>query len=935
MKYKIKHILLVLLVAFGPFALKAQTTEPSDTIKLNNGEKVNVLYGTQKYDRFVGNMNTVKGDDLKNYPSMMIMEALAGQLPGVFIRQNNGNPGEENFSTFIRGSVGGYITLVDGVERPLSPYDIEQIEEITVLKDPVSKALYGGRMSNGILMVTTKRGKNMKSEFRAGVQRGVKMPTVLPEYLNSYDFATYYNQASINDGLGAKYSQEELNGYQSGTMPLKYPDVDYYGQFLNKSMEITRVNAEYYGGNEKTNFYVHGGFQNEGKFEAYGDNPRKMQAFNLQGNLDSKFSEEITLHANFAGYMANKQYPGTYTHSLNDDDSRKIGTFSMGTLSSRYPNAYPIWVRGDSIGGTSSYKDNPYGAQAQSGYIRENHLRMQADLGFDVKLDNLIKGLSLKPVYSFDIYHKQNLEKLHTIGIYNIASFDEAGNPLTWNTIQAEKKATSQSLGDDDYGNRWAFTNTLSYQTEIGKHQIDLDLVYYISKLVYAGNLIDYKRQNLGLRGNYTYAGKYTLEGVLNYSGSQSYTSDKRFKYFPALGASWLISKEDFMKDNSVIDYLKLNASWGIVGDGDIAPNLWRETWGASAGYLFNTSSTVATTVLNQVYSNELDWPKQREIDLSIEARLVKKVGMKFSYFDYLQYDWLSKKTNNYPGIIGSTNFLPQANFGKTGLKGIEAELSYTGNCGELKYRVGTHMTYSKSDNVLIDELPDPNYSTQGTPWDAIWGYQSAGFYTQADIDQIIAGTSTMALPSYMDPKALRAGNIIYKDLNGDKVIDKYDTQIIGNSSPRLMYGGDIKLSYKGFDLYAMLLGFGEYKRNLNNIFYQINSTRKYSTVVRDGLPNGNAHPLLTTGAGTNDFQGSDYWIVNGGYLKLQNVSLSYTLPKRFVQSAKMSDVKLFLYGTDLLTISKIKKSDPESLDAGLYDYPLFSTYAIGVSISF
>jgi hypothetical protein len=192
-----------------------------------------------------------------------------------------------------------------------------------------------------------------------------------------------------------------------------------------------------------------------------------------------------------------------------------------------------------------------------------------------------------------------------------------------------------------------------------------------------------------------------------------------------------------------------------------------------------------------------------------------------------------------------------------------------------------------------------------------------------------------MAQPSYMDPNALRVGNIMYKDQNGDKVIDKYDNVIIGNSSPRLMYSGDIRLSYKGFEVYALLLGYGEYKRNLNNNFYQIYSTRKYSTVVTDGLPNGNAHPLLTTGTSPNDFQTSDYWIVNGGYLKLQNVSLSYTLPKQFTKSIRMSDMKLFLYGTDLLTISKIKKSDPESLDAGLYDYPLFSTYALGVSISF
>jgi TonB-dependent starch-binding outer membrane protein SusC len=929
MKYKIKHILPVLLVVFGPIVLKAQSTELKDSIKIEKEKKVNVLYGSQKYDRFVGNMDAVTGDKLKNYPAMMVQEALAGQLPGVFMMQNNGNPGEDNFTSYIRGSVGGFIILVDGVERPLNPYDIEQIDEIRVLKDPVSKALYGGRISNGIIMVTTKRGKTMKSEFHAGVQRGVKMPTSLPSYLNSYDFATYYNQALANDKITTGvYDQNALDAYKNHTNPYQYPDVDYYGQFLNKSMDLTKISTEYYGGNESTKFYVHGGYQNEGSFEAYGSKPRQMQAYNLQGNLDSKFSEAIMLHANFTGYIAQKQYPGMYTSS----------STLFNTLSSRYPNSYPIFVNAhDSVGGTSTYKDNPYGGEAQSGYIVENHFRMQLDLGLDVKLDKLLPGLSYKPNFSFDIYHKQNLQKINTVGIYSIASFNPDGEPLTFNTIQAKNLATSQSLGISAYSRNWGFTNTLSYQKEIGKHAIDADVVYYISRLLTAGILQDYKRENLGMRLNYNYAGKYTLEGVLNYCGSQNFAPDRRFKTYPALGAGWLISKEGFMKGLSFVDFLKINASWGVMGDGytNNTADLWVEKWGAGTAYAFNTSVTGPTTTLNQVNSLNFNWPDQRETDISLEAVLFKNLSWKVSYFDYLQRGLLSNGVNIIPLIVGGGSFLPQTNFGKTGMRGIEAELSYKGKAGDFRYQIGTHLTISKSNLINVNELPDPNFSTVGTPADAVWGFQAIGKYTQADVDKIVAGTSTMALPAYMDPKALRAGNIIYKDVNNDKVLNKYDSKIIGNNTPRMLYGGDIKLSYKGFDLYAMVLGFGQYNRYLGNSFYQIYSTSKYSTVVVDGLPNGNPQPLLTTGSSPNDFQSSDYWVVNGGYLKLQNVSLSYTLPKSVTKALKMSDMKLFLYGTDLLTFSKIKDSDPEAKTAGLTDYPLFSTYALGVSISF
>ncbi|MEO7766240.1 MAG: TonB-dependent receptor plug domain-containing protein, partial [Ferruginibacter sp.] len=697
------------------------------------------------------------------YPALMVQEALAGQLPGFFLLQNDGNPGEDNFNAFVRGSVGGYITLVDGIERPLNPYDLEQIEEVRLLKDPVSKALYGARVSNGIIMVTTRRGKSLlKSEFHASVQKGVKMPTVLPKYLNAYDFATNYNKALANDNITTGvYNQATLDDYQNKTNPYVNPDVDFYDQFLNKSMELTRVSTEYYGGNASTKFYVHGGYQKEGGLEKYAAKPRQVQAFNLQGNIDSKFSDAITLHANFAGYMANKQYPGD------------LGGVILNTLSTRYPNAYPIFVARDSAGGTASFKDNPFAQQAQRGYTQENHLRMQTDLGFDFNLDKVVKGLTFKPAYSFDIYHKQNLQKLNTVGIYSISGFDLNGVPNAFNILQVPTKATSQALADDDYGRRWGFTGILAYKHALGKGVLNTDLVYFISKEVYAGEFQDYKRQNLGLRANYTYNEKYTLEGVLNYVGSQSYTVDNRFKTYPALGAGWIISKEAFLKNSSFVDYLKLNASWGIMGDGNIGVNQWRETWGRPNGnYSFNTSATGATAQLNQVASSMLDWPSQRETDISIEANLLKKIEFKFTYFDYLQSDLLSRKENVTPLILGGSNFLPVSNYGKTGLKGIEAELSYSGKAGKLSYEIGSHFTYSKSKRVLIDELPDPNFITQGTPWDAIRGYQSDGTYTQDDITKILAGTSTLALPSYMDPKALRVGNIKYKDQNGDKILD-------------------------------------------------------------------------------------------------------------------------------------------------------------------
>ena len=916
----------IILIAFT-VALQAQEPqyEEVDLSLTQTEEEVNVLFGTQKYGRFVGNSSVVKGENLQNYPAMMINEALVGRIPGLFMQQNTGEPGIDDYNIYVRGNTGGYITLINGVERTLTPYDLEQIEEIRVLKDPVSKALYGGVMCNGIILVTTKTGKTIsKNDFRVNLQQGWKTPTVLPKYLNSYDFAKMYNQALDNDGiLTGSYIDEALTAYRDRSKPIQYPDVDFYGQFLNDWMHMTRANAEYYGGAERTVFYLFGGFRKEGGLEAFGNKKTDVNAFNLQGNIITHYSDFITLKANITGYYRNKQYPGAGTN--------------FSEFSSRRPNAYPIFVDAEQtkVGGVSGMLANPYAVQVLNGYSRENAFMVQGDIGLTFQLNKLINGLSFTPLYTFDMYNQQTITKIDRPEILGVSNFDASGNPGTITTLQTGQKAISQSLGSGQLINRWAFSGILSWAEKFDDHEINLDGLFYISREWLSGQLNDYKRQNNALRANYTYSRRYTVEGALVYSGSVNYAPGKRFKAFPALGASWLLSEESFMKNISPISFLKLNASWGIQGDGKISSNLWRESWATGGTYTFNNTSSSITSYLSRMPNYELNWPKMRQMDISLEAVLFKKISGKFSWFDYLQYDLISQRQNTLPSIVGSPNNYPQQNYGKTDLKGVETELRYFDVFGKLKLNIGGHFTYSKSNRIHIDELPDPLYTNVGTPVDAIRGYRTDGFYTQNEINQIREGVSNLALPSYMDPKSLRVGDIKYKNLNNDELLDKYDTEIIGNSSPRIMYGLDVSLKYNGFELFMLLTGYGAYNRLLDNTYYQIYSTRKYSNVLIDGLPNGNPHPAISTSTATNDMQTSDYWIVDGSYLKLKNVALSYSIPAATIKHLNMSNLKITLYGCNLLTFSKIKDSDPESLNAGVTMFPLFRTVSVGLSAEF
>ena len=959
-----KHNILLsifLLALFFSFVLQAQEVqkeqEVQDEIKETSAlvqaeDEVNILFGTQKYRRFVGNASAVKSEDLQKYPAMLVMESLTGRLPGVFIQQLNGVPGgipnynfqsgqpgiHEDFNIYVRGNIGtvdnntntNYLILIDGVERNVTFYDLEQIEEIRVLKDPVSKAFFGGRMSNGVIMITTKTGDLSKRKgFRVNLQQGWKAPTRLPKYLNSYDFATRYNEASINDGLAPRYSDEELQGYKAGNKPIQYPDVDFYGEILNNMMQITRANAEYTGGDQRTSYFVHGGFQTEGGLEKYGEHKTDNSMFNLQGNITSHYSEFITLTANVTGMYKMRDYPG---------DGLNFNEFSQ-----RRPNAYPIYADAEKtrFGGVSGMLANPMALTTIGGYTRENNIILNTDIGLEFKLDKLIEGLSIKPRYSYDAYHRQDLNKRNTAAIWAVSNFNDQGIPQTVNPLRVEQIATAQSRGLEVFQYRWSFNNLVSLERQFGKHELSADYQYYMSMQFFHIRANDYKRLNNALRLNYTYDKRYTVEGALVYAGSDRFVENNKFKAFPSFGAGWLLSEESFLKDAKWLNFLKLNASWGIIGDGDYYNFRWRQEWEwYDRNYTWSPGNSNAIVAISRIDNYALDWQKNRQIDVNLEAVVAEKISGKFTYFNFLQYDLINQMYEILPHPIGWSRYYPFQNYSQLALRGTEIELRYTETFNNLKLNVGGHLTYAKSERIKWDENPDPNYSTIGTPTDAIRGYRWDGYYTQAEIDQLKAGTSNLPLPTYMDYKGLKAGDIKYKDLNGEGKLDKYDYEIIGNSSPRMMYGIDVNLQYGTanigkIELSLLISGMGAYKRYADNLYYRNFSTRKYSNVLIDGLPNGNPHPTLTTGSMTNDVQGSDYWIVNGGYMKLKNTVLAYSLPDRITQGWKMKDLKISLYGTNLLTFSQIKELDPESLNAGIDRWPLFKTFAIGLSANF
>lgn len=899
-----------------------------------NGEshQINLPFGTTSERRTTGAYSVVKGEQLENTATMSIQSTLGGRLNGLFQMQNTQVPGWTNHNMYVRGGWGDYITIVDGVERTLEYIEPEVIESVELLKDATLKSLYGGLQANGILLITTKRGKAFENSIKINVEHGVQTPTRLPKYLNSYDYANYYNKALANDGYAPMYDQTALDAYKNHTDPILYPDVDYYKEFLNKSFNMTRVNTQLSGGNDKSRYFAHIGYQGNGGLEKYTSYPNADDILTVRSSVDMDVADFITVSAGFNGASQVKEWPNISTQSFFDP------------LAAHHPNDYPIMIPGSLvglpnvesvIGGTAEKQNNPYGLLTGRGYAERRYTYIQSDFGLTFNFDQWIKGLKVKPFVSFDVYNVETATKAATFTVYEPV-YSAATGEVTFNQWGNTTQETKQTRTDAEVRRNYAFNLTSTYDRTFGKHDVKGILNFYQSRFEIRNVDEDPRRQNLGLHLSDMISDKYILEANVNRVGVTSFSKENRYGLFPAVGAGWIISEEDFIADASFIDFLKVRASYGILGsttytaEGGFSTHLYQDVWKQNGTISLDGENYLVS--LDRTGNPNIGFQKSYEFNAGIEALLFEKsTRISLGYFNNINEGFIGDRGNITPGVIGKNEALPFWNFKKFGLKGFEGELWYNRFIGDLEFSMGANFTYGISNRIADGE---PNYPadsfngliTQGRPVDAIMGLEAIGvFKDQADIN--------LSPLQMFGP--VRPGDIKYADANKDGYVDERDRDEIGNNSPRLQYGFNFEVKYKGFNLSVLAMGYGKYQRQLNNRYYQIYENRKYSQVVIDGLPNGNAHPQLSVTSSENNFVNSTYWIINSGFLKPRNVELGYTLPHKLTQRFGVNDVKLFTRGFNLLTLSKIKDLDPENLGAGIENFPLCSTLSAGISVSF
>lgn len=875
--------------------------------------------------RVVGAFSKVDGKVLEQTPSTFIWDALGGRLGGLYYMKTSTAPGFEGWSGYVRAPFGGSpVVLIDGVERSTDYLEAESIESVELLKDASLKSLYGGYNTNGILYVKTKRGEAYQNGLRINAQTGVEIPDRLPKYLNSKDYTTYYNQALERDGLTAIYDPSKY-----GTAnPLLYPDVDYYDQFLNDYMKITRVNAQLTGGTRNTRYFLDLGYQNNGGMEAYTSHPNQTNVYSVRGNVDNTIFDFITFRVGLNAAIEMRQWPRMSTQAF------------FGMLSGTRPNEFPITIPGsvvgsksDVYGGTSTNQTNPLGSLVSNGYVERDFSYMQSDFALAVDLNKWVKGLTITPTVTVDVY---NLYSAAKGGSYSVTELmKNAQDSITgYRTWGKDAVSTSMSRGGSSTYRSWMFNTVVNYDRTFGKSEVTAVARMFMNRQDYDGTIHSVRRENVGAMVNYTYDRQYVVDASLNAVGVPSFSDSHRWGLFPTIGAAWVLTENPFMKNVSWLDYLKLRASYGILGstnylgNGLVSNYYYRDEWAVGNTYGQFSSFNIIVNQ-NQTGNAAATFQKSHELNVGADFALAhNRVNGSVTYFRNNFTGGLVNLGDMTPGVSGKGGALQFVNYEKVYSTGVEAELSYNQRFGDFVLGVGGNFSYGLSKITKQGDVqyPDALSSLRKlTRYGDVRGYHVIGTYSDA------ADIASSAIQSF---SKVYPGDLKYEDVNKDGLINAADEKVIGNASPEFQYGITVSLHYKGFNLDVLGYGLGGFDRMLTSSYYQITGLGKYSSVVTDGLPNGNVHPQIHAENLNNNYVDSDYWVVKGDYFKIRNLEFGYTLPHALTARFGVNTLKLFVRGHNLFTISKIDDLDPECLNCGVGEFPLCTSLTGGVTFT-
>lgn len=921
-----------------------------DTQKLE--EVVIVGYGTQRKANLSGAVAQVDSKELANRPISNVSSGLQGLMPGVTITSGQGRPGQDQSTIRIRGvgtlnSSNPYI-LIDGIEsESMNQIDPNDIETISVLKDASSAAIYGSKASNGVILITTKRGKTGATKVSYSGNVGIQNPTKMVDRLNSADYATLFNRALTENGKAARFSNEDIQKFRDGSSPYTHPNTDWYDEAYRTGLQHQH-NVNVNGGTENVKYMASLGFLGQNGILPNSE----RQQVNARTNLDMKFSERLSGRMSLA-YIKNdyKDPNSSYAGGSSDQIIRQL-------------NIVAPWI-------VNKYEDGSYGTVSDGNPIawldvdqtvNRNNQNFTGIVALDYQIFDALKAT----VQGSFVSNGQHYKAFQKYIKYN-----------------ENKESEPNKLDERHYNwNRTNFEALLNYDKTFGKHGFKALLGWHTEKYNYTyeklsrtnfpnNDLTDMNagdpatQQNEGLtrelamvswfgRVNYDYAGRYLLEANIRSDASSRFADGHRWGYFPSFSGAWRISEEAFMENSKDwLNNLKIRGSWGLLGNQDALSGSdnnstdyypWMNTYEPSGSYPFGGS--LSSGYFQKYYKKrEISWEKSRTWGVGVDFNVYNKISGSIDYYD-------RKTTDIIMEVAVPDEFALEPykdNVGSMSNRGIELSLGYANKWNDWSLSVNGNFSYNKNKMLelggaqhVLNPNNDNKRSVLGERVNAYYVYKTTGFF-QSDADAQAFMDKYAGKEGYPFSRKFKAGDLIYADANGDGKITSDDRVICNSTDPAFTFGLNINTAYKQFDLSLIFTGAAKVSTLLNNgAFGDFTGDNSHpATIWLDAWTPENPNAKMprvaeSTTSPSHPNTASTFWLQNTSYLRLKNLQFGYTFPKNSLSSLGISNLRLYYSVENLLTFDSMPiKLDPEVSSERASSYPLIQTHSFGVNITF
>ncbi|NRF41912.1 TonB-dependent receptor [Pedobacter foliorum] len=912
-------------------------------------EIVVVGYGTKKRANLTGAVATISGAELAKSPSTNLTNSIAGQVPGLIVNARSGEPGNDNADIFVRGkgTLGnsGALVVIDGIPdraggfARLNPADIESF---SIIKD-ASAAIYGARAANGVILITTKRGKSGKPVLTLGTNWTSTQPTRVPQMLSSYQYAQATNEYDALVGQQLTWKPEDIEKFRDGSDPLGHPNSNWWDAIMKKRALQQNHIMSLSGGTDKVSYFFSG--QHQKQDGIYKRDAAYYKQDQARANVDVSVTDNFKIGIDVS-------YRNEFRNAAKNGYDA-AGVFRELWLA--YPYLTPIYPNGLVGVGIGGGPDNSmaYITSGEAGYSRFTTDYLQTKASFSWKLDKVTPGLFVDGYYAYD----KTASKIKAFTKTPPPAYRY--DPATKDYVKVAS-SIAPSLIEQRGDLRERLLNLrLGYSKTISDHTFDAFVAFESFKgnadtlnasrsnflsnsldQLSAGSLIGQQnfsdaakaaRINYISRLSYNYKSKYLIDYTMRYDGSQNFPQGKRYGFFPGVSAGWRISQEDFFK-SEVINELKLRASWGRTGNDRVSDfnYIQRYLLGTGYGYsLGSGASQVSSLILGPTPNPNITWELATTSDIGLESQFFNgKLGVNVDVFRSMRSNILITRSESVPGYTGLT--LPNENLGKVLSRGIELEATHNNRIGNsFTYNIRGNITFARNKVIFMDEAANiPSYQRKtGIPIDSWFLYQSDGIYqNQQEID------------NSPHPAGTGIGDIRYKDVNNDGAIndlDKVRTPLV--RTPELMFGLALGGSWKNIDASVFFQGQARAKSYLAPA--GLNMATEFFD-QRWQKPGDTKYPRNFSGPtgrtfGVNTLE-SDQWLRDASFVRLKNVELGYTLPKSVSERLKMQSARIYVSGTNLFSIDKFGPSfDPEVPNNSGQYYPQQRLINIGANITF